>query len=298
MTRADWTIRVTVLMLLLAAAGIVRGDDTTGMDAPGETRFARIATDEQGHASALQLAIVSYRPSNGRYSVDLISAVHIGDKAYYAELNERFRGYDALLYELIGPPNARPSGQPSERAGLLSNSQLAMTHMLDLEFQLNEIDYGQPNLVHADLSPEELSESMADRGESLYVYFWRVFYASMEEYVRDPLGLRDLKLLTAMLSSDGQGALKLALAYEMTRIDRVRDALDGDSGSAIIGSRNERAIDVLSRQIDLGAERIGIFFGAAHMPDLERRLVHDLELSKYETSWIDAWDLDDPVPSD
>lgn len=285
------------LALALALNGAALGDDALRQASPSPetaTQFARIAKNERGLPAALQLAIVTYVPQSGgdRFSVDLVSAVHIGDKAYFAELNDRFRDYDALLYELIAPPEARASVQSAERTGLLSGSQLALTQALGLSFQLDEIDYGRPNFVHADLSPDELSQSMAERGESLYVYFWRIFYASVDEYVRDPLGVRDWRLLMALFSTDSDNALKIALAYEMTRIDRVRDALDGASGSAVIGSRNARAIDVLRERLDLGSRRIGIFYGAAHMPDLEDRLVEDLNLMKEKTAWIDAWDLD------
>ncbi|MCH8059070.1 MAG: hypothetical protein IIA11_01290 [Proteobacteria bacterium] len=37
--------------------------------------------------------------------------------------------------------------------------------------------------------------------------------------------------------------------------------------------------------------RIGIFYGVAHMPDLEERLVNELGLVRQEVLWIDAWKL-------
>lgn len=278
-------LRMALILLALAPVGAVFGESST--------TFARVATDEHDTPRALQLAIATYVPKNHNrmLSVDLVSAIHIGDSSYYADLNTRFRSYDALLYELVAPENAIVTSRLAERKGFISNAQLGMTKLLGLSFQLDEINYDQVNFVHADLSPAELRQSMDDRGESLYVYFWRIFFASLDNYAKDPLGLKDWEMLSAILSSDQDDAFKTMIAYEMTNLDQVRDILGEDSGSAVIGARNQRAVDVLQREIDSGARRIGIFYGVAHMPDLEERLIDQVELSYDKTTWVDAWQL-------
>lgn len=276
---------VVTLLLAFVSATPAQADDAT--------TFVRVTEDNQDQPLALQLAIASYSPRTGRdIRVDLISAIHIGDREYYAALNDRFRNYDALLYELIAPKDAVISRQESERSGVISNTQIMMKNMLQLSFQLDEIDYGASNFVHADLTPTELSQSMDERGESLYVYFWRLFYASIDEYAKDPLGLNDIRMLSAMLSTDSDNTLKIMLAYEMTNLDTLREILGEDSDSAVIGARNQRAIDVLKSQLDGGAKRVAIFFGVAHMPDMEQRLINQLDLIYLDTTWIDAWRLD------
>ena len=266
---------------------------TMPVHAGEETKFIRVAEDNQDQPLALQLAIASYVPRTGATGtrVDLISAIHIGDSMYYADLNHRFRSYDVLLYELIAPKDVVISRQNSERSGIISNTQIMMKNMLQLSFQLDEIDYGASNFVHADLTPTELSQSMDERGESLYVYFWRLFYASIDQYAKDPLGLNDVRMLSAMLSTDSDNTLKIMLAYEMTNLDKLREILGEDSDSAVIGARNQRAVDVLKSQLDGGAKRVAIFFGVAHMPDMEQRLINQLDLIYLDTTWIDAWRL-------
>ena len=64
----------------------------------------------------------------------------------------------------------------------------------------------------------------------------------------------------------------------------------------IIDARNQKAMDVLAEQIALGKKRIGIFYGAAHLPDFERRLLEDDKFVRVETRWITAWDLDRDLP--
>jgi hypothetical protein len=262
-----------------------------------ETVFSRVAEDDQQQPLALQLAIASYVPKTGDSSIqiDLVSAIHIGDAEYYHDLNTRFESYDALLYELVAPKDTVVSGSDSESRGVISSAQIGMKTLLALSFQLDEIDYGASNFVHADLSPTELSDSMDERGESLYVYFWRLFYASVDEYAKDPLGLKNWEMMSAMMSADSDHAFKTILAYEMTDLSKHSQILGEDSESAVIGARNQRAVDVLKEQLTAGDKRIAIFYGVAHLPDMEERLLEQLDLVYLDTTWVDAWRLDTRV---
>ena len=62
-------------------------------------------------------------------------------------------------------------------------------------------------------------------------------------------------------------------------------------GSAIITARNGKALDVLREQLELGFERIGIFYGVAHLPDFDKRLRADFGMEPVAVVWVDAWDL-------
>lgn len=254
--------------------------------------FSRIAEDETGQPISLQLAIVRYAPADrvSDVRVDLVTAVHVGDAAYYQALNSRFESYDALLFELVAPAGTVITSdvQPT---GVVSGLQRGITSILELSFQLEEIDYTRPNFVHADLSHVELFEYMKAKDESLYTYFWRLVYASVREYGRDPLGLRNADALRATLKARRHSnSLKLMMAYEFANLDRIEGMLGDDSESALIGARNQRAIDVMNREIENGAMRLGIFYGAAHMRDLENRMLAEGYVP-VDVDWIDAWAL-------
>lgn len=256
------------------------------------SNFSRIAEDEAGQPTALQLAVITYAyaGSANDVRVDLVTAVHVGDSAYYAALNERFKQYDALLYELVAPEGTviSPDMKPK---GVVSGLQRGMTTMLQLSFQLEEIDYMQPNFVHADISPVELWQGMTANDESMYTLFWKLVYASIREYGKDPLGLRNMDAMTATVRSrSNANPLKLYMAYEFADLDRFEGMLGNDEESTLIGVRNQRAVDVMKREIENGARRLGIFYGAAHMRDLEKRLLAE-GLVPVQTEWIDAWAL-------
>jgi hypothetical protein len=50
--------------------------------------------------------------------------------------------------------------------------QQGLKNALELTFQLDEIDYQAGNFVHADMTPQEFEQSMAERGESLLSIMW------------------------------------------------------------------------------------------------------------------------------
>ena len=285
------SVKPMYLQRLLALLLVLAPFTALSAEVP-RSEFTRIATGDDGAPESLQLAVVTYARAGGGpdVRVDLISAVHVGDKTYYAELNHLFETYDALLYELIAPPGTviTPDMRPT---GIVSGLQRGLTALLGLSFQLEEIDYMRPNFVHADLSPLEMSQRMAERDESLYVYFWRIVYASLRQYGRDPLNLRNMSVLAGAASSERQThPLKLLMANEFSDIDRLQGMLGEDSDSAVIGARNERAIAVLQREIDAGARKLGIFYGLAHMRDLENRLLA-IGYRPVATRWVDAWAL-------
>ena len=82
----------------------------------------------------MQTAIVRYsktgangKTPEGNVEVDLVGAVHIGDVAYYEQLNEYFKKYDALLYELVAPQGTRiPKGGKRETGNPLALLQQMM----------------------------------------------------------------------------------------------------------------------------------------------------------------------------
>ena len=273
----------TALLLLLVAA-----------DAGAEVQqsFLRVDTNPENRPRALQAAVVTYTAKHvdETVTVDLVSALHVGDASYYASLNDRFEDYDVLLYELIATEQTRTPQPGVERTGVISNTQELIKDVLGLTFQLDEINYDRPNFVHADFSPEELSSDMRARGESLYDYFWRVFFAAVADSARDPLGIQGLRTMSRSLESDQ--SLKVVFAYELARKADLGRILSGPDGSAVIEGRNNRALEVMQAQIEAGARRIGIFYGAGHMRDLDARLRSELQFAKQRELWIDAWSLE------
>ena len=110
----------------------------------------------------------------------LIGAVHIGDIAYYRQLNEHFKQYDALLYELVAPEGTVVErGRGTSNAHPVGAMQNGIKTLLELDHQLEEIDYTQPNFVHADMSPDQFLQAMKDRNESFLQMYFRLLGQAM-----------------------------------------------------------------------------------------------------------------------
>jgi hypothetical protein len=265
---------------------------------PEATKFIRLRHGEDKQPVALQTAIARFRstgsPASG-VQVDLIGAIHIADKAYYEELNRRFRDYDAVLYELVARQEENVP-QPGQGYGsFVGGMQVGMKSLLELEYQLDGIDYAAKNMVHADMSPEEFAATMKRRKESFAGMFFRMFGRSMAEQAEDPFGSSDLQILAALFAQDRARRLKLAMAKQFANLEGEIGLFDGPDGSAIITERNKRAFEVLGRELAKGRKRIAVFYGAGHLPDMQRRLEQEFQLQRTGTEWVSAWSL---TPSD
>src|SRR5690349_18081884 len=211
------------LALLLSSASFLRAAPTT---APAD---ARPIAGEEAHATdflrfvdkgatggRLETADVAYRNADG-VTVHLVAAVHIGEHDYFEGLNQSFKLRDAVLYEMVkgkDQPLPEPGG-PNQSHSAVSQFQRYLKDALNLEFQLDVVDYTAPNFIHADLDAETFQKMQDERGES------------------------------------------------MTMLDAT---------------------------LKNGKKDIAIFYGAAHMPDLSKRLT-DMGFQPIATEWRMAWDL-------
>lgn len=260
----------------------------------GGMGFVRLRTGENKAPLALETAIVSFAATgsqNRGVQVDLVGAIHIADKAYYEELNRRFRSYDAVLYELVAREDANVPQAGQSPGSFVGGMQVGMKSLLNLEYQLDCIAYGQKNMVHADMSPEEFAATMKRRNESFAGMFFRLLGRSMAEQADDPLGSSDLQILAAMFAPDRARRLKLLMAKEFANLEGEIGIFDGPEGSAIITERNKKALDVLTREIAKGRKKLAIFYGAGHLPDMQRRLEDQFAMQRTGTEWISAWSL-------
>jgi hypothetical protein len=257
-------------------------------------QFMRLARDARRQPVALEAAVVTYVPQDcGQTSptVDLVAAVHVAERSYYDQLNEQFSKYDVVLYELVAPEGTRvPKGARPAGKHPITVLQTLMTSVLSLQFQLECIDYTKPNLVHADMSPQQLAEAMQKRGESFWTMFWRmVAYSLAKQGYGDDIDTA--RVVAALLDKNRSLALKRLMAEQFQDMEGSLGAIEGPKGSALISDRNKVALEVLRKQIAAGKKKIAIFYGAAHMPDIDRHLHDDFGLAPVATRWLVAWDL-------
>ncbi len=289
-----WAITAVLAVLVAAVVPPASAENTEKCDKPDpHDQYVRLVREE-GTVTALETAVVRFAPKDRNRSaprVDLVAAIHVADESYFNKLNELFKTYDVVLYELVAPEGTRiPKGGAGAGSGHpVSMLQKLMTNVLDLQYQLNAIDYTKANFVHADLSPERFAESMKRRGESMWTMLFRMMGYAMAQQGGD--GSSDAQFLAALLDPNRSLALKRLMAEQFRDMDGAMGAIEGPDGSAIITDRNRAALDVLKSEIEAGKQKIAVFYGGGHMPDFAQRLRDEFDLVPVETKWLTAWDM-------
>jgi len=287
---------LTLLILVtFANAKDPSNPSITPINEVSKSQFLRIQKNSDNEPVSLQLANARYVPVDGIPNdmyVDLISAVHIADKSYYENLNELFKTYDVVLYELVAKEGTRV-GDPNATKGksLLSSVQQTMKEILGLSFQLEEIDYSPNNFVHADISPEDFKNSMDEKGESFVSMFMRMWLVGLQQQATNPNAVNNIQLISAFFSPNRERDLKIIAAKQFIEMDPVMNALEGDNGSTIVSTRNLKALKVLRQEIEKGHKTFAIFYGAAHMPEMEKVMMKEFKLKPDQVNWVNAWDL-------
>lgn len=265
-----------------------------------DDEWVRCLKNDAGEPIALQTAVARYvgtpPGTRGMVSVELVGAIHVGDRAYYKGLDRRFEQYDALLYELVAP-----EGTVVQRGARVGNDnalgamQNGMKGMLALEHQLEAVDYTRPNFVHADMSFEQLLASMEARDEGFLKLYFRMIGQSLAEQSRAAAKgeSAEMDLMRAMFASGEERPrkLKIALASQLTQLEGMLTSFGGENGTALIHERNRVALDVLARELAAGKRRLGVFYGAGHLTDMDKRLRERFGLRQTDKTWVTAWDL-------
>jgi hypothetical protein len=304
-----------------AEAGVEQAEDAPAED--DEPEYVRIRRNERKLADALQTSVVSMSDSK-QYpgaTVDLIGAIHLGESSYYEELNSLFRNYDVLLFEAVMPEEAvklglRPGGGSDDESpsvdldedaaddadaaawtdakiGLTAISvlQLGMKDALGLEFQLSGVNYQARNFVHADMTAEEFEASMRRRGES----FAQMFVQEMGKSItrtqdQNPIAM-NLDLMLSALAPDRMYRVRRIAAVQLAKAGEGEAFAGPDGTSTIITERNIKALDVLKRELRNGRKRVGVFYGAGHLADMEERMTQDMGFKRSNELWLTAWQL-------
>jgi hypothetical protein len=263
--------------------------------AAGLPDYIRYAENQR--SARLEVAIRTFAMPSGQ-TVDLIGVVHIADAAYYEQLNQRFDSYDSVLFELVGDPRALTRTAPQLQAqqppgSAVSFIQQAAGKHLELSFQLGAIDYTKKNMVHADATQEEFARMEQENGENVLTLFVSAMQAQMSSENRKAMRELDtFALIRILMSPDSAKEFKKALAKTFDQMESMTAAMEGPKGSAVLSGRNEIVIRKVGEVLaNRKQRRIAVFYGGAHMPGIELRLINDLKAKVAGEVWLAAWTM-------
>jgi hypothetical protein len=165
---------------------------------------------------------------------------------------------------------------------------------LNLDFQLDDIDYSRSNFVHADMDAETFEKMQDERGESMFTLMIRQMMDAMSNgEAAKSLANDDLAndLITMLCRPDAERQVKLLLARHMGDMEKTAAGLGGPNGSVILTERNKAAMKVLKDTLAKGTKHISVFYGAAHMPGMSETLEKEMGFKPVSVEWRMAWDL-------
>ncbi len=296
-------------------------DDSASADSnekKQETQWFRLQYENNAPVE-LQTSIVrfagEFTNSEGQtnpVSVDLIGAIHLADAAYYEQLNKAFAEYDVVVFELVAPKGTdikalveeeraakEKAKEKNEKERIdpldfVSFSQVAMSRMLDMVYQMDGVDYAADNLRRGDIDAEDFVGKLISNGD-VENFVVDTFFDS---FYNKALGQTEGWTVALLFAKDRKLTLKRLFAIELYKSaeqDVKSGSGEGDEEereNVIIHLRNEKAIAAARKELENGKTKLAIFYGAAHLPDLARRLETEFGLKRdQEPRWLTAWEM-------
>lgn len=268
--------------------------------------YLRIAHPKTNLAD-LQVAVRQFVPrDHSQPVVWLVGASHVGESNYYGRLQKLLNAQDLVLFEGVTDRASRAAGRKAfqksdEDLGSLQNT---MAESLGLAFQLDSIDYERPHFRNSDLTIEQIAQLIAKEGppggtqSKTAREFQNLLEMMQGDSVVAALVGAGMKLIGS--SPKLQAMMKLMMIETLGRFKGDMSQFQGLPPEwqrlieILVRARNEAVVKDL--QVELGrptpAKSIAIFYGAAHMEDMERRLTRELGYLPGREEWLSAFSVD------
>ncbi|MHC5011514.1 MAG: hypothetical protein ACYTG6_11280, partial [Planctomycetota bacterium] len=201
---------------------------------------------------------------------------------------------DIVLFEGVIPEGQGMDALTQEdgQDNALRDLQAKLGAFLGLEFQLDHIAYGRPHFVHADLTMEQMNGMLSADGEDRDVQ--EVVGGGLPDMaalmkIARPI----LDILTAV--GDAIPALRTRMKRSMagalaTQAVSPSGMVPADLYDLLIVQRNAVVLARLA-EIPPDARTVAVFYGAAHLEDLERRMTEQMGYERAGARWMTAWDM-------
>lgn len=292
--------------------------------AGGRTRTERVASTEA--VMRLTAGVIEiYHREHGRYPADLASLTAFAGRrdarlvqwlaAAATDAWDRPVSYsvdeDGRRYELrsLGA-DRRPGGDGADgdleitsdtlpRPGLRlvegDNLQSELAGALDLEFQLDGIDYDRPHFRCSDMSMDQLERAMLAEGLDMGPLNGSLAGSSMSGRIAVFL-LRLVRVFNVFVDgalADAGKVMLIELFSDPAILEQSFRQFGDGFERVLIDQRNQVVIDDLRAIVDRepDVESVAIFYGAAHMPDMTRRLADQLGYRPAGEQWFTAFEV-------
>ncbi|MEI7732261.1 MAG: hypothetical protein WCO56_21980 [Verrucomicrobiota bacterium] len=252
---------------------------------------------QRTHDGVVALQVVARQfcdPHRQGAVVWLVGVAHVGDTNYFAALQQFLDQQPLVLFEGIGGRPAKSEGGRETDDSL----QTVMADSLGLVFQLEAIDYARAHFKNSDLTVPQLQRVIQETGSA----------EALQEF-DNLLSLMQGGTLTSALLNVGMrwiGGNPHARAMMRLALIETLGSVEGDLSNtkglppgmqqlmrALIRERNKVVLLDLQGALASRAppKSVAIFYGAAHMDDLEQRLMNELHYQPVKDQWFCAFSV-------
>jgi hypothetical protein len=268
-----------LLFSSLALVAVSFGQAPKTAPAPVFTRLIHLAGSS---VETMQTRAARYAPKSGTGTVVwLIGVAHIGQPGYYKEIQKLLDAQAVVLYE--GVQREDKTVQPTTD---MSSTYKLFSDAVGLSFQLNAIDYKKPSFKNSDMTWEAMTAMSEKQGGKEGAQGLANVGNLLDS--NSSQGKMLATFLTSIKSDPGsQEAMRLVLAEALTNPNALSSVLSPLQSDVILRARNDKVFADLSEALKAvePPKSIAIFYGAAHMPDLEARITKSLNYQWMEDRW-------------
>lgn len=277
--------------------------------------YLRAMDDKEGGRILQVAARTLVSPEKDGRKVTLLGVSHLGDAAYYEKIQQKLDAADLVLFEGVGFDKKTQNKKEVEPSAV-SELQISLARSMGLVFQMEAIRYDRPHFRNSDISPEALitrlqggplkapgkggpatkeegATSEAEKGNLQSKEFIKAL--SGNSFVFNFLG----KTLSFFgKNPQFRGMMKLAMVETLGSVGGDVSRLAKASGpdmekfmKVLLEDRNSIVFRDLRRVLKRknAPKSIVVFYGAAHMPDLENQLVSKLGFQTAGDEWFSAF---------
>jgi hypothetical protein len=317
--RRPWRLLAACQCLAAAVVQLSAAPEPALSAAPTNS-YMRVAQPDTNTVQ-LQIAIRKLVPAKpGAPVISLVGVSHLGETNYYQALQRRLDAQALVLFEGVRRPDAlnderepKNASAPRKMEVDETSIQFTMAQSLGLAFQLNIIDYDRPHFRNSDMSLDQigrvLSGGRAARPAnpstpSLAAPSAQTNQASAEFQIlmqvmdgTSAIG-RIAGAIVRFLGSSPrlQATTKLMLIELLGNLQgdmTEMGALPPDLKrllSVLLHARNGVVVHDLKAELQEPSPpaTIAVFYGAAHMHDLEKRICEELGYHAAGDEWLPA----------
>jgi hypothetical protein len=239
-----------------------------------------------------------FKPASGQGpEVELLGAIHVGEPAYYQQLQKRMDAAECVLYEGIkDETKAQKKLTPKEKAkNVAGTAYQKFANLTGHSHQMLNIDYERKNFENCDMTIQQmraiLEAEVALGGQRAADAKRAIEEDSFSNKILNGNSmLFNLAIWVARLNYN-KAELRLMMAVSACEDDQLADPLLSPRLERLaVEDRNNHVIKELSHRLKKRpkVKKILVFYGAAHLPGMEKSLIDLGYVPSGPVKWLGA----------